>query len=145
MEVDYDPQVISYARLLEVVWGSGAVRHAPWSRQYQAMIMYRDDEQKHLAEAGAAAHAPVHVNLVPYRQFWLAEDYHQKYYLQQSPELAREFSDLVNSTAAARANGYLGGYGTVEDLERTMPALGLSPRGCDLLRKWARPKVRCGG
>ncbi|MFA5673556.1 MAG: hypothetical protein WCS47_05910 [Thermovirgaceae bacterium] len=43
--------------------------------------------------------------------------------------------DLVASTAAARANGYLGGYGTLEQLDRELPMLGLSPEGQKLLRE----------
>ncbi|HET6459183.1 MAG TPA: hypothetical protein VFG29_00200 [Syntrophales bacterium] len=35
--------------------------------------------------------------------------------------------DLVNSTAAARINGYLDGYGTLADLEKDLPGFGLSP------------------
>jgi len=35
--------------------------------------------------------------------------------------------DFMNSTAAARINGYLGGYGSIEDLKDELPGLGLSP------------------
>jgi len=70
--------------------------------------------------------------------FWPAEDYHQKYYLRQTPALLREFArmypddaDLRDSTAAARVNGYLGGAGPpAEALDR----LGLSPEGQRYLR-----------
>ncbi|MGA9538687.1 MAG: hypothetical protein WBR24_22520 [Desulfobacterales bacterium] len=37
--------------------------------------------------------------------------------------------DLVDSTAAARVNGYLGGYGTSADLETDLNRLGLSAEG----------------
>ena len=36
-------------------------------------------------------------------------------------------ADIVNSTAAARVNGYLGGYGTLADLQAEIDRLGLSP------------------
>ena len=35
--------------------------------------------------------------------------------------------DFVNSTAAARVNGYLDGYGTLEDLLEELPGFDLSP------------------
>ncbi len=35
-------------------------------------------------------------------------------------------NDLTNSTAATRVNGYLGGFGKFEDMERLIPDLGLS-------------------
>ena len=72
--------------------------------------------------------------LLPAREFYLAEDYHQKHRLQSDGDLFRELhimypanQDIVNSTAAARINGYLDGYGTVADLEKELPEFGLSP------------------
>jgi peptide-methionine (S)-S-oxide reductase len=37
--------------------------------------------------------------------------------------------DFVNSTAAARVNGYLGGHGTTASLEAELARLGLSVMG----------------
>ncbi|HSR12498.1 MAG TPA: hypothetical protein VLS90_13745 [Thermodesulfobacteriota bacterium] len=39
---------------------------------------------------------------------------------------AKEF---VNSTAAARANGYIGGYGNIDSLKEELDQLGLSEEG----------------
>jgi hypothetical protein len=41
----------------------------------------------------------------------------------------------VNSTAAARVNGYLAGYGTRAQLEAELDSLGLSPAAQDKLLK----------
>ncbi len=72
--------------------------------------------------------------IVPATEFYLAEAYHQKYYLTLVPELWKEFSaiypdsdDFIASTAAARVNGYLHGYGTLETLEKEISEFGLSP------------------
>ena len=66
-------------------------------------------------------------------RFYLAEGYHQKYRLQEVPELAEAFQAIysdeegfVNSTAAARVNGYAGGYGTLATLQAEIDSLGLS-------------------
>ena len=76
----------------------------------------------------------IYTEIVPSREFYLAEDYHQKYRLRSERHLMREFStmytaaeDFVNSTAAARINGYLDGYGTHEDLMEELSGFGLSP------------------
>jgi len=37
--------------------------------------------------------------------------------------------DFMNSTAAARLNGYLDGYGSVENLQTELDSYGLSPEG----------------
>jgi hypothetical protein len=36
---------------------------------------------------------------------------------------------FVNSTAAARVNGYLSGHGNLEEIESELGSLGLSPKG----------------
>ncbi len=74
----------------------------------------------------------VFTQIVPFSEFYLAEAYHQKYRLQQAPDLLEEFRaiypddrDFINSTAAARFNGYMGGYGTVAALEAELRGLDL--------------------
>ncbi|MFW6114883.1 MAG: hypothetical protein ACOC6E_01150 [Thermodesulfobacteriota bacterium] len=78
----------------------------------------------------------------------MAETYHQKYLLQREPLLIREFelmyslpADLINSTAAARVNGYLGGYGTYKDLQLEINTFGLS----DSARTRLLNKIRSRG
>ena len=36
------------------------------------------------------------------------------------------FNDIISSTAAARVNGYLGGYGTLKNLQAELDSYGLS-------------------
>jgi peptide-methionine (S)-S-oxide reductase len=76
----------------------------------------------------------------PAGEFFRAEGYHQKYRLRLERELLREFTaiyplerDFVDSTAVARVNGYLDGYGTLADLQAELPGLGLSPKAGERL------------
>ena len=69
----------------------------------------------------------------PLSNFYLAEDYHQKYYLRSADVLMEELRKLykseeafVDSTAAARLNGYLGGYGTLKQLDTELENYRLS-------------------
>lgn len=92
----------------------------------------------------------VYTEILPYSAFYLAEDYHQKYTLQQRQDLWRELKaiypdteDLVNSTAAARINGYLSGHGNLEMVEAELGRLGLSAAQTrSIIEKLKRSGVR---
>ncbi len=75
--------------------------------------------------------------ILAFTGFTLAEDYHQKYRLRSEPALLAEFEAmagrLVDSTAAARVNSFLSGYGDVELLEKEIDSYGLSEKGKALL------------
>ena len=104
-------------------------------------IFYHNEEQKRLVletrdRKATAVQKKIYTEIIPFAEFYLAEDYHQKYYLQQVPELKREFraiypvdQDFIDSTATARVNGYVGGYGSPETLKTEIDDLGLSPAG----------------
>eukprot|EP00092_Neocalanus_flemingeri_P088882 GFUD01112362.1.p1 GENE.GFUD01112362.1~~GFUD01112362.1.p1 ORF type:complete len:120 (+),score=40.99 GFUD01112362.1:314-673(+) len=99
-------------------------------------IFYHDEEQKRLAEeslkaAQATCKKPITTLILPVGQFYDAEDYHQKYILQKHDWLLASLrlsrgKQLVTSHAAARLNGYVGGYGNKESFEAEKDALGLS-------------------
>ena len=106
-----------------------------------AAVFYHDEEQKKLAEESRDREASrqkeeIQTKILPFTAFYRAEDYHQKYQLRRERNLLMEFErvypangDLVDSTAAARVNGYLGGYGTSADLKTDLNRLGLSAEG----------------
>ncbi|MCL7452936.1 MAG: peptide-methionine (S)-S-oxide reductase [Anaerolineae bacterium] len=139
VQIDYDPAQITYAELLEVYWQSHSPTSRPWSRQYASVIFYHDEEQRRLAEESrdrlqAELGKPIYTEIVPYSKFYLAEGYHQKYQLRHDRELMAEFraiypdeSDFIDSTAAARVNGYVAGNGTLAELQAIVEDLGLSP------------------
>lgn len=146
IQIEFDPSKIGYARLLEIFWSEHSPCLASGSRQYASLIFIHNDEQRKTVEASKAAYEKEHgrrvkTEILPYTSFTLAEDYHQKYQLRNSGSLMREFAaiypkdaDFVKSTAAARVNGYLGGNGSREQLEREIDSLGLSVEGRERLR-----------
>jgi peptide-methionine (S)-S-oxide reductase len=141
IQIDYDPAVISYEKLLTVFWNAHNPYGQSWSRQYLSIIFFHNDKQKRLATVSrereeARTKARISTEILPFTGFYRAEDYHQKYRLRSERDLMSEFramypaeEDFMNSTAAARINGYLDGYGTLEDLLEELPGLGLSPAG----------------
>jgi len=110
-----------------------------WSRQYMSAVYFHSGEQERLAvetrnREAAKRKGKIYTEIVPASEFYLAEAYHQKYLLRQRPVLMKEFNtiypateDFVNSTAAARINGYLGGYGTFSALKAELNNLGFPP------------------
>jgi methionine-S-sulfoxide reductase len=145
IQIDYDPAQITYQELLDLFWNSHSPTSRPWSNQYASIIFYHDQEQRRLAEESrdrlaAEIGDQVFTQIVPFSEFYLAETYHQKYRLQQAPDLLDEFRaiypddvDFINSTAAARFNGYMGGYGTLATLRAEIGELGLSPESQEQL------------
>jgi hypothetical protein len=76
----------------------------------------------------------IFTEIVPESGFYPAEAYHQKYYLRNNRKLAGILKDVypvdedfTASTAAARINGYLGGYGKSSELENDLTEAGLPP------------------
>lgn len=138
VQVDYDPQVVSFNQLLDIFWQAHDPTRQPWSRQYMHAIFYHDARQQALAlEALAAVEKMlghgIETKVLPLRNFTLAEDYHQKYLLKQHLNLTREMQrfypnhqDFIASTAVSRLNGYVGGYGSDSQLQRELDRLGLS-------------------
>jgi peptide-methionine (S)-S-oxide reductase len=91
VEIDYDPDVISYERLLDVFWENHDPttlnRQGPdFGRQYRSAIFYHSPEQQAAAVASRDRLAasgrhrrPIVTEIVPAQTFWRAEEYHQQY------------------------------------------------------------------
>lgn len=89
-QVEYDPDVISYNRLLEIFWANVD----PWDSQgqfcdkgesYKSAIFYTNDDEKTRAEESIAyvegkIGKPVVTEIKELTTFYPAEDYHQDYY-----------------------------------------------------------------
>ncbi len=153
VQVDYNPTQTSYEKLLELFWSS----HTPTrqgSSQYKSALFVHNETQKKLAEETKALEADkasgvIYTEINPDATFYSAEDYHQKYKLRHAPKVMEEFSaiypdadQLVASTAAARVNGYVAGYGSFAHLQAELDDLGLSPEASEWLRDFVKKADR---
>lgn len=150
LQLDYDPAAISYDELLELYFAGHRPTRPAWSSQYRSAIFYADREQEERAEAALVRVSErigqrLQVELLPDHTFHRAEDYHQKYVLQRHGELVADlrapypaFRDFVDSTAAARLNGWLAGARPQAAAEVDLARLGLSDRGRRVLEKALR-------
>jgi peptide-methionine (S)-S-oxide reductase len=146
IQIEYDPNQISYKELLDLFWSTHIPTSRPYSRQYASFVFYHDEAQRKLAVETKgqqeAKRGTIYTEIVPAGTFYPAEDYHQKYYLRNARDLMQEFNaiypdadDLAASTAAARVNGYLGRHGTCEQFQEEMDSLGLTAAGEDRVKR----------
>jgi peptide-methionine (S)-S-oxide reductase len=93
VRVVYDPQKVSYDRLLDVFWHNvdpldAGGQFCDRGASYRTAIFVHDAEQKRLAEASKQVltdskrfSKPIATPILEASPFWVAEDYHQDYYL----------------------------------------------------------------
>ncbi|GAA4240723.1 peptide-methionine (S)-S-oxide reductase MsrA [Winogradskyella damuponensis] len=89
VEIIYDPEVVSFATLVDVYFGSQNPTQVngqgpDHGSQYRSIIFYQNDEQKQIIEDKKAALAKeldttIAAEVYPFQKFWIAEDYHQNY------------------------------------------------------------------
>jgi methionine-S-sulfoxide reductase len=141
VQMEFDPEIISYVELLEVFWEHQRERRIGSSSQYRTMILVHDADQQAAAlamidrlenERGDSLPIPV----VPLGTFTRAEERHQKFHLQSRRALRVVFDELlvryacfgefVDSTVAARVNGFAAGAAPSGWINAHLAALGLS-------------------
>ena len=90
IKIDFDPAQISYEKVIDLFWKA----HDPTTlnrqgadsgTQYRSIILYSSDEQKAAAEKSKAAAAkdfkdPIVTEIVPLKEFYPAEEYHQDFF-----------------------------------------------------------------
>ena len=118
VQIHFNPQQISFAQLLSYFnqW------HIPNTRttrsQYAAAIFYHNDEQyRQIKEMHIE-----NVRIDAWKEFYQAEESHQKYNLKRTTMLTKMFGkkeDWINKDTemVTKLNGFLAGYGTIEQFQ----------------------------
>ena len=91
-QIEFDSDVVSYEKLLDVFWHT----HDPTTlnrqgndigTQYRSAIFYHNEKQKEIAikskkevEQSRTYRDPIVTEIAPFEKFYVAEDYHKKYY-----------------------------------------------------------------
>jgi peptide-methionine (S)-S-oxide reductase len=92
IQIEFDPKVITFERILDIFWHT----HNPTTlnrqgndvgTQYRSAIFYHDLKQKAIAEKSKEElekqglyKDPVVTEITPFKNFYVAEDYHKNYY-----------------------------------------------------------------
>jgi len=92
VQVFYDPAKVTYAQLLDVLWRhidptDAGGQFADRGAEYRSAIFYHDEEQRRLAEKSKGELVksgrfvkPVVTEIIKFKRFYDAEEYHQNYY-----------------------------------------------------------------
>lgn len=93
VQIEFDPNVVSYDKLLDVFWSihdpTTLNRQGPdVGAQYRSMILYHSPEQEEIAELSKERldksgkfKRKIVTEILPAPIFYKAEEYHQKYYM----------------------------------------------------------------
>jgi peptide-methionine (S)-S-oxide reductase len=92
VQIEFNPKVISFEKILDIFWHT----HDPTTlnrqgndigTQYRSAIFYHDEKQKEIAEKSKKElekkgiyKDPIVTEITPFKNFYVAEDYHKNYY-----------------------------------------------------------------
>jgi peptide methionine sulfoxide reductase msrA/msrB len=123
IQIMYDPERITYEELLEVYWRQidptdAGGQFVDRGTQYRTAIFYHNQRQKELAEESRRRleesgryDKPIVTEILPYEEFYPAEDYHQDYY-QKNPDIYEYYkknsgrADYLKEKWPAKENSY---------------------------------------
>lgn len=118
IQIEYDPNLISYNELLEIFFNNHNPFIKPYGSQYKSIVFYHNEDQKEVFNQyvnNLNNKKTLYTELKEYENFYLAEFYHQKYRLQSYSRLMSELReiypddrDFINSTLVARMNYFVG-------------------------------------
>lgn len=95
VQVEYDPQQVTYEQLLDVFWSihnpTQLNRQGPdRGEQYRSIIFYHDRDQemaakrsKHQLDLSGKYDQPIVTQIQPASEYYLADESHQQYYQKQ--------------------------------------------------------------
>lgn len=153
LQLDFDPTVVSYERLLQVFVSA----HSPFSargRQYRSAVLFHSEAQreaadKALAELQTKSGRQVATAVEPCGHFWPAEAYHQKFLLRNNSVVMSSFADMsldefVHSPAASRVNAFLGSTNPMsyEKLQKEIAGFKLTAKAKHALENAVRDRAR---
>jgi peptide methionine sulfoxide reductase msrA/msrB len=133
VKVIYDPAEITYEELLDVFWHQvdptdGGGQFVDRGSQYRSVIFYADSREQTMAETSkkqlaATGHfkKPIVTDILPLKDFYPAEEYHQDYHKKNS----------------IRYRWYRSGSGRDQFLKKTWPEKGkkMAPENKDKMKK----------
>lgn len=135
VEIDFDPSVISYEEILRKFWQNHYPNRGNYKgRQYISLLRYHGEMQKETIdlvkkEMEKKLGEAIETDIAEIDHFNMADERHQKYYLKRYPNTLEQLQELfphpehlVDSTFAARLNGFVKGFGKLDELKKEIAA-----------------------
>jgi len=129
VEIDFDPSILAFEDVLRHFWRNHYPNRDQYKgRQYISLLRFRNAQQAAVIasvkkEMEVELGESIETEIAAFTDFTIAEERHQKYYLKRYPraleQLISLFPDpalLVDSTFAARLNGFVKGFITRDAL-----------------------------
>jgi len=143
LTLHFDPDRVSYQRLLEVFWD-----YHDWTVEnatnYASIIFAHDDQQKaagnaSLTEMTGKTERSIQTKILPYTQFWPSDDEFQHSLLQQQKAIFERLkippTMLAHSHLATKVEGYVCGYAKPEMFDDEVTELSLPKSLAVAIRK----------
>lgn len=149
IEIDYDPEIISYSQLIDEFFNAHNETLRPYDQRVKSLIFYRDDEELEIAKVklndarmAIDDEENVYTELKEFSVFYIAEEKNQNRSLKTEISLYEEIrakygSDekVLLSVLASKLNGVVYGYGSVEEAENLLSKSALSEEAINRIRQ----------
>lgn len=129
VEIDFDPTSVSFEEILLHFWHNHYPNRDQYKgQQYVSSLRYHNEQQLQMIEQvkiemEQELGESIETEITLLDHFTLAEQRHQKYYLKRYPKALEQLQSLysseeslVDSTFAARMNGFVKGFGTRDQI-----------------------------
>ena len=143
----FDPTVISYEQLVRLFWENHDATKDRFykERQYISILFYQNETQYKMAkeihsEYEKAQGKEIQTEFQSFNHFYTAEDHHQKYFLRRFKGATESIKNLfpdepsfIQSTIAARLNGFVRERGKLPDIKEEITHWGLDQANTELV------------
>lgn len=137
VKVIYDPKIISYEELVDFYIENTDANFRPMSGQYRYIVFYENEKQEEYInnlQKQRIENEEQYFTVKQLTDFYMAEDYHQKYQLRlnktlfnQTLTLFENEEELINSHLATKLNSYYSNQVTKEEMINIINDSYLSP------------------
>lgn len=149
VEIDYDPEIISYSDLIDEFFDAHNETLRPYDQRVKSLVFYRDKDEFEIAKSKlekirveAETGKSVYTELKEFSVFYIAEEKNQNRSLKTEISLYEEIKSkfgsekkVLLSVLASKLNGVVYGYGSAEKAEEILSKSALSDQAIERVKE----------